>query len=736
MGRDRRQERALKGKEQHNVGAQGEEPQILRIKTNLGNFLDIWEAGEDAHNRGDTVAAVQHFLQAEILVARESAKNQAKSRVTLYQSLEMILRSGRIETWKPDLWKPLIASTTRKETNSLYRAYASFIYGSAFALTASDDQIDDQASHSFKISSKKYLELTRTLCDSASDMERHQQVQMCPIEAYFGAPFTGTADILLDDLRSKSITEMEYLTSTWKYYNKVIQECGESGLVTVEDIMEAALRRMQKEGRMRNPVLSMKPKPVTSAVVEGIVTLPRNDQIVLIVPNAFPPQVREGAHFVPGLHDRFCVRAFTVDMDRFSRGETTLVFDQIKMLLCDPAESRQKNLLATFASACLQPYVHTLGQEQQHPAARPSTVLLTPTDSMDPNVLLFLEMMGILDISEAGTDMLNLLNNTFFSEVNARSSRHVMRFSKTPLMHDISNGIHCMNCHMVGSGRLKMCPCGGAWFCSKACQRIQWPAHKQEHKIIMKSKQQVANNPKLLLKDFGGIPVRPFYRFVSSNVMSATQAPLLLHLYLSIIEYNEKKGPFVAADEPRIIDSQFYLRDACSSDELFTFVLTGRGHCSLATAKALIDGPAFECDLTPSEINKSFDKYGVGLVCAFDVYSDFKPTDDGLDPSSHEGIPSGTILGKHSMILFGVREHQDDNDDNCMLLLQNCWESKPFVQVDLNYFRACNARLVFFAGPPKAPDDAWSKPMGDITCMKADAGLQWDDYWEDEEVND
>ena len=97
------------------------------------------------------------------------------------------------------------------------------------------------------------------------------------------------------------------------------------------------------------------------------------------------------------------------------------------------------------------------------------------------------------------------------------------------------------------------------------------------------------------------------------------------------------------------------------------------------------------CILTPDsemdiglidDIDPSFmKKHGPGLMMQFRVHSDFM--DEHL--LIHTGIPTGSYVGDHSMLLIGVK----GSGESKMFLVQNWWRKKQFVQISVTYMKRC-----------------------------------------------
>jgi hypothetical protein len=216
-----------------------------------------------------------------------------------------------------------------------------------------------------------------------------------------------------------------------------------------------------------------KPAAVTSTVIQQVKALPEKDFALLILQDDEIRVLPDGA-------SKRVFIAFTVDLQKFHRGRKKNVFTQLQEVYCDPLQSRQKNILSTFVLSCLEPYVLTTNIPQAYPSARPRQVLLESTvDSKDPQVRMFLSVMGCTKVEAASPALLALLNETQ-GDVKEKSCHLLFAFAPH-LGGDYLLGIKCGNCETIGS-KLKQCPCGKAYYCSTECQKAQWRVHKSEHK--------------------------------------------------------------------------------------------------------------------------------------------------------------------------------------------------------------------------------------------------------------
>jgi hypothetical protein len=142
--------------------------------------------------------------------------------------------------------------------------------------------------------------------------------------------------------------------------------------------------------------------------------------------------------------------------------KTNQVFEQVQALVCDPSESRQKNLLSIFVLSCLEPFVFPGGPPQSARASRPRRVLLDKaSDANDAQVQLFLSMMGcISDNVEAADPRLLALLYASRVELATQTSKKMCTKEDKPHLWDLTQNITCSNCQKVG------CTCRKAYYCS------------------------------------------------------------------------------------------------------------------------------------------------------------------------------------------------------------------------------------------------------------------------------
>jgi Papain family cysteine protease len=90
-------------------------------------------------------------------------------------------------------------------------------------------------------------------------------------------------------------------------------------------------------------------------------------------------------------------------------------------------------------------------------------------------------------------------------------------------------------------------------------------------------------------------------------------------------------------------------------------------------------------DLHSCDINSSYDTilaclkyFGPALVIVRKLHTDF----DDYNKFKYEDVPKGKSKEGHAMVLVGIRK---DENSQTLLILQNSWRNKLFVEVDQKY---------------------------------------------------
>jgi hypothetical protein len=257
-------------------------------------------------------------------------------------------------------------------------------------------------------------------------------------------PVARSVGEFLDELRSSADCSMKLLADPVGYISRNLAETTGMHRGAASELIKSAFMTSQgTNGTLEE--MFRKPPAVTSTVIEQVKALPEKDITLLIRPDAdlvIPPH--------GGGASKNIYRAFTVDLENFC-SKRKKVFTQLQALPCDPLQSRQKNIVSTFVLSCLEPYVLLPNSPQTYPAARPRQVLLESTvASEDPQVHMFLSMMGCTVVEAASPALLALLDETK-EDVKSKSTRHAFAFA--PHLRDSSRGLKCGNCEMDQSLR-------------------------------------------------------------------------------------------------------------------------------------------------------------------------------------------------------------------------------------------------------------------------------------------
>jgi hypothetical protein len=90
---------------------------------------------------------------------------------------------------------------------------------------------------------------------------------------------------------------------------------------------------------------------------------------------------------------------------------------------------------------------------------------------------------------------------------------------------------------------------------------------------------------------------------------------------------------------------------------------------------------------------ETFDNYGPGLLCMFEIFDNFFK--EGV--LSYVDCPLRHFVGYHCMVVLGVRMEGQSR----MFLLQNWWSDrdKQFVEVSNEYLESMDCSLCFVATP-------------------------------------
>eukprot|EP01124_Arcella_intermedia_P033296 TRINITY_DN7941_c0_g3_i1.p1 TRINITY_DN7941_c0_g3~~TRINITY_DN7941_c0_g3_i1.p1 ORF type:complete len:350 (-),score=59.93 TRINITY_DN7941_c0_g3_i1:34-1083(-) len=200
-----------------------------------------------------------------------------------------------------------------------------------------------------------------------------------------------------------------------------------------------------------------------------------------------------------------------------------------------------------------------------------------------------------------------------------------------------------------------------------------------------------------------------FLQYPESKVQRHQLSGLCYMHAPAVVQYYALNG----TNRKEMIDLLKVVKDHFTAKELEHHIFDDMGGASAEFLRKILEpnsttigiGSLFE--YVPS----SFEKYGVGLVSAFGVYSDFRDT----LRHHHYGKPQGTFEGHHAMALVGFRK----DGNKLFFLLQNWWKLKQFVEVDEEYLKCCGATVHFIETPQKTIPVDFSTHTGHFFELEA-----------------
>lgn len=259
----------------------------------------------------------------------------------------------------------------------------------------------------------------------------------------------------------------------------------------------------------------------------------------------------------------------------------------------------------------------------------------------------------------------------------------------SPLLHTASFGAHMLAC----KERLARVYDNG----DMASDAIPADTHRFQHQEFPGYARQ--GGFRSLRSLFSFAPVLLFvddneavHRVQRSGLCFGHACALVQHYQL--LMHNRRLGLRPVAS--RMLDLATYLKQHLDVEKLHNYVFKGdAGSIEQMLEQILLPGTEFDDAVSvnnPEAVRVALQKYGPALVAHFKVHEDFLDT----AVRRHTGKPSRPFTGcRHAMVLVGCkRDH-----GHPMLLLQNWSPRKQFVEVDAEYFIACNARLRFVVTP-------------------------------------
>jgi hypothetical protein len=439
-------------------------------------FAAECNAASAALDQGDMRTCLVHYLLGCI----EAPDKDLAIRYEMFQSAIITLTlDAEASLWTGDLFTSLLQThfVENEQELLLYRAEAANLLAHRSTRNTSSQH---QNSCPEAIA---YYQRALGFCAAANAQERCKVVQaITPSSTDSGVCIGQDTSVgeILDDLRKFIEDDMEYQKDRIGFLKRSLAK---DPLFRQSEVADEFLQHILRPSASD---LFRKPHNITSAIMEQVMKLPETNTTVLIISDIedfVAPPVLATLKMVR------VFRAMAVNLERFRSGKRTNVFDQVQALMCDPRVSSQKNVLSTFVLSCLEPFVLFPGTPQTTPSSRPRRVLLEKeSDADDPQVQMFLAMMGCSrgNVEAADPGLVQLLRETH-EEVLSQSSKYICSKEDKPHLWDSANNINCGNCEKVGP-TLKRCACRKAYYCSTECQKLQWTAHKSDHKAAVRKK--------------------------------------------------------------------------------------------------------------------------------------------------------------------------------------------------------------------------------------------------------
>jgi hypothetical protein len=155
-------------------------------------------------------------------------------------------------------------------------------------------------------------------------------------------------------------------------------------------------------------------------------------------------------------------------------------------------------------------------------------------------------------------------------------------------------------------------------------------------------------------------------------------APVVLQHYLVTKGKNsvEKIG---------MINISTYIRDQFELNKLEKYIFENDGGSATIILDLILESGSKMSTGSPCliQFETTLKMYGPHLVSQFMVYEDFEKNGNLI----YHGTPSGKCIGRHAMVLVGVRKE----NEKMKFLLQNWRAKKQFVEVDDEYLTECGA---------------------------------------------
>mgnify|MGYP000104858107 CR=1 FL=1 len=155
-------------------------------------------------------------------------------------------------------------------------------------------------------------------------------------------------------------------------------------------------------------------------------------------------------------------------------------------------------------------------------------------------------------------------------------------------------------------------------------------------------------------------------------------APVVMQHYLVAMNSINKVG---------MIDITKFINEFYTAKQIWNHIISNDGGSSHLMLKRILSKGCKVDTVSKKNLKEHLNKYGPILLSNFDVKESFL----NINIHSHFGIDSSKSVGQHAMLIIG---HRTDLDGKDIILVQNWWEQKQFLEMDLDYMEGSSLYFV------------------------------------------
>jgi len=193
-------------------------------------------------------------------------------------------------------------------------------------------------------------------------------------------------------------------------------------------------------------------------------------------------------------------------------------------------------------------------------------------------------------------------------------------------------------------------------------------------------------------KEFPGYKKNDVYFLKSGASSQRCQKSGLCYMHAPAMVQHCAVSKVVHPKPAPMLDLVKQIRNDFTSKQLEEHIFHNEGGDSASFLQSILIPGSEVLGAGIDQVPQYFANYGPALVSRFQVHPDFLET----KVHHHNGAPTGSSVGMHAMMLAG---HRLDAGGKLVLLLQNWWADKQFVEIDEEYFRKCFGLLHFVTTP-------------------------------------